>query len=358
MRYHIISTHKGNKKLSYRKVAAIVGVHHNTARHWIEVYKRTGQVKDAHRSGRKSKLTTAGLAKVSKRLSQQEANTSFSAARLSQLLKAEAGIQVSPETVRRHCRASRWGYGFARKVLLLRPMHKTKRLAWARKHLSKRTAFSAWMITDSKVFLLHKTASKPGVKIWYPKGARPSVPVVRHSRGVHVYLGVTKYGITKLVYVTGGGSQKSAYLNPKTGQPYSGVSASEYQKQVLPELIREGNRIFSMHGKGAAEWKFQQDNARPHVAKGTKALLDQLLPNQAVHDWPACSPDLSWIENIWSWAEQEVNKRYPVLNTVDELKAALADVFSSIPSEMLKAHVRGMRGRLEAVIKQSGGQIR
>ena len=46
------------------------------------------------------------------------------------------------------------------------------------------------------------------------------------------------------------------------------------------------------------------------------------------------------------------------MNTVDELKAALADVFSSIPSEMLKAHVRGMRGRLEAVIEQSGGQIR
>ena len=358
VRYHIISTYKGNKKLSYRQIAAIVGAHHNTVKHWIEIFKRTGQVKDARRSGRKPKLTTAGLAKVSKRLSQQDANTSFSAARLSQLLKAEAGIQVSPETVRRHCRASGWGYGFARKVLLLRPMHRIKRLAWARKHLSKRTTFAAWMITDSKVFLLHKTASKLGVKIWYPRGGRPSVPIVRHSRGVHVYLGVTKYGITKLIFVTGGGSQQSDYLNPKTGQPYNGVSATEYQKQVLPELIREGNRIFSMHGKGASEWKFQQDNARPHVAKGTKALLEQLMPNQAVHDWPACSPDLSWIENVWSWAEQQVNKRYPVLNTVDELKTALADVFSSIPSEMLKAHVRGMRGRLEAVIEQSGGQIR
>ena len=214
------------------------------------------------------------------------------------------------------------------------------------------------MITDSKVFLLHKTASKPGVKIWYPKGGRPVIPIVRHSQGVHAYLGVTKHGVTKVIYVTGGGSQKSSYINSKTGQLHTGVSAAEYQEQVLPELIKEGNRIFSAHGKGASEWKFQQDNARPHVAQSTKALLDQLMPNQVVHDWPACSPDLSWIENIWSWAEQELNKGYPQLNTTDELKNALTDVLSNIPSEMLRNHVRGMRNRLEAVIQQSGGQIR
>ena len=358
VRYHIISTWKSNQQLSYRAIGAIVGAQHKAVKHWIQVYKRTGRVNDAPRSGRKPKLTTAGLAKVSKKLLQQDVPTGFSSSRVAGLLKAEAGIQVSAETVRRHCRGTEWGYGFARKVLMLRPPHKAKRLAWARKHLSKRTSFSSWMITDSKVFLLHKTTSKLGVKVWWPKGGRPSVPIVRHSQGVHVYLGVTKYGVTKVIFVTGGGSQKSAYINPKTGLPHTGVSACEYQEQVLPELIREGNRIFSAHGKGAAEWQFQQDNARPHVAQSTKDLLDQIMPDQVVHDWPACSPDLSWIENIWAWAEQEVNKRYPVLHTVDELKVAITDVLSSIPSEMLKAHVRGMRGRLEAVIQRAGGQIR
>ena len=358
VRWHIISTWKANKHLSYRQIGDTVGADPKTVKLWIQVYKRTGRVNDAPRSGRKPKLTTAGLAKVNHKLSQQAVPTAFSSARLAGLLKAEAGIHVSPETVRRHCRTTEWGYGFAKKVLMLRPPHKLKRLAWAKKHLSKRTAFSRWMITDSKVFLLHKTASKFGVKMWWPKGERPSVPVFRHSQGVHVYLGVTKYGVTKVIFVTGGGSQKSEYINPKTGLPHTGVGASEYQERVLPELIREGNRIFSAHGKGASEWHFQQDNARPHVAQSTKDLLDQLMPNQVVHDWPACSPDLSWIENVWSWAEQEVNKRYPLLQTIDELKEAITDVLSSIPSEMLKAHVRGMRGRLEAVIEQAGGQIR
>ncbi|GFX58939.1 hypothetical protein TNCV_806431 [Trichonephila clavipes] len=42
---------------------------------------------------------------------------------------------------------------------------------------------------------------------------------------------------------------------------------------------------------------FQQDNARPHVAKTVKSYLDsqqvQLLP------WPAYSPDMSPIEHVW-----------------------------------------------------------
>ena len=357
-RWHIISTYKANKQLSYRQIGALCKANHSQVKHWVEVYERTHKVNDQPRSGRKPKLTTAGLAKLSKVVSKQDALGVFSAEQLCHLLKEEAGIEVSPQTVRRRCRAEKWGYGFAKKVLMLRPPHKVKRLAWARKHLSKRTSFAAWMITDSKVFLLHKTASKSGVKMWWPKGGRPRIAIVRHSKGVHAYLGVTKYGVTKVIFVTGGGSQKSEFINPKTGQPYSGVSASEYQEHVLPELIKEGNRIFSTNGNWASEWKFQQDNARPHVAKSTKSLLDQLMPDRAVHDWPACSPDLSWIENIWSWAEQELNKRYPRLDTIDELKAALTTVLGNIPSEMLKNHVRGMRARLEAVIEQNGGQIR
>lgn len=53
-----------------------------------------------------------------------------------------------------------------------------------------------------------------------------------------------------------------------------------------------------------------------------------------------------------------MNKRYPRLNSADELKVALTNVLGNIPPDMLKNHVRGMRGRLEAVIEQSGGQIR
>ncbi len=42
---------------------------------------------------------------------------------------------------------------------------------------------------------------------------------------------------------------------------------------------------------------FQQDNAKPHTAAITTAWLHSRRVQ--VLNWPACSPDLSPIENIW-----------------------------------------------------------
>lgn len=355
-RWHIVSTHKAQPDLSYRTIGAKVGVDHKTVQHWLQVYERTHNVNDEHRSGRKPVLPADALLKVNNSVTKQQGSQVFSANKLTKLLESEAGIKVSPSTVRRQLKGSGWRYGCAKKVLMLKPAHKQSRLLFCRKHLNIPTSFSPWMFTDSKLFLLHKTSGKAGVRIWYPKGGRPSVGVVKQSQGVHVYLGVTKYGATKLVFVTGGGSQRSVHINPKTGQPYSGVSAIEYQEHVLPVLIREGNRLFQP-SRWASEWIFQQDNARAHTASSTKAVLEELLPNRFVQDWPPMSPDLSWIENIWSWAQGRLNKLYVDIQTIDELKAALVEVLGNIPSKMLRKHVRHMPSRLEKVVKQNGGPI-
>ena len=314
-------------------------------------------MKDKQRSGRNCLISRSAVEHIKAKVLEGGCVEAFSAARLSALLQAGFGSHVSSRTVCRTLKGANWKYGHAKRELMLKPSHKQQRLAWAQKHLHKRTAFQSWMFTDSKVFLLHKTASKAGVKVWFPADCRPSSPVAKHSKGLHVYLGVTKFGITPLVFVTGGGSQKSEHINPKTGVEHTGVSAAEYQKDVLPVLIKHGNLLFASQGSWGSTWVMQQDNARPHTAASTKAMLHKVLPNRVELEWPALSPDLSWIENVWSWAERKLQTSYNSLRTIDELKAALVHIFGKVPREMLRKYAEGMPNRLNKVVQQGGGFI-
>ncbi len=59
-----------------------------------------------------------------------------------------------------------------------------------------------------------------------------------------------------------------------------------------------------------ALWRvFQQDNAKPHTSAITTAWLRSRRVR--VLNWPACSPDLSPIENIWCIIEQKIRQRWP-----------------------------------------------
>ncbi len=54
---------------------------------------------------------------------------------------------------------------------------------------------------------------------------------------------------------------------------------------------------------------FQQDNAKPHTATITTAWLRSR--RVWVLNWPACSPDLSPIENIWCIIKRKIHQRQP-----------------------------------------------
>ncbi len=92
---------------------------------------------------------------------------------------------------------------------------------------------------------------------------------------------------------------------------------------------------------------FQQDNAKPHTAA---AITTTWLRSRRVRvpNWPACSPDLSPIENIWRIIKQKIHQRRP--RTLQQLETYIRQEWDQIPK--LQKLITSMPRRLQTVWKE------
>jgi hypothetical protein len=67
---------------------------------------------------------------------------------------------------------------------------------------------------------------------------------------------------------------------------------------------------------------------------------------------PPCSPDLNPIENLWSWVVRSL--RYRNITTLVQLRAALKDIWASVPATLRKNLAGSMSKRLELVMEKDG----
>ncbi len=90
---------------------------------------------------------------------------------------------------------------------------------------------------------------------------------------------------------------------------------------------------------------FQHDNARPHTASITTSWLRRRRIQ--VLKWPACSPDLSPIENICRIIKRKMRQRRP--KTVEQLEACIRQEWDNIPIPKLEQLVSSVPRRLQTV---------
>ena len=95
-------------------------------------------------------------------------------------------------------------------------------------------------------------------------------------------------------------------------------------KELLLPLIPEGRRGTIV---------YQQDNATIHEANLTKMWL--LHQNIKTVDWPAHSPDLNTIENVWGLLARRVYANGRVLSTIDELRSCILTEWQNLETETI-----------------------
>ncbi len=97
---------------------------------------------------------------------------------------------------------------------------------------------------------------------------------------------------------------------------------------------------------------FMQDNAPCHTARLVKDFLTQ--ESISVLPWPAQSPDLNPIENLWALIKRKLAAEFPIPKTRSELIANVTAIWRGITPELCRNLADSMINRIKEVLEKNG----
>ena len=223
----------------------------------------------------------------------------------------QIGLETSTSSVNRLARDMKFVSVFTQKQEQLTEQQKRYRVEFCRGIQLWFGFFLPWVFTDETMLVLNPTKKR--------------VRIIRGVDSESKFIDVKGYPAKLMVWAAISRDFKSSLIRIR-----GGLTAIEYQN-----LLRE-NRIFELLNDrfGQSAYVFQQDGARPHTAKTTLQFLKantEILPDR--YHWPASSPDLNVIENLWAILKYEM--RYDQIHDVDSMYNEAVRVWDQIPIDVV-----------------------
>ncbi|GFX03952.1 transposable element Tcb1 transposase [Trichonephila clavipes] len=234
---------------------------------------------------------------------------------------------VSSRTIRRRLQQSGLS---AKRPLPLTQNHRRLRHQCCDERRMWEAEWNEVVFTDeSRICLQHHDGR---IRVWRHRGERMLNSCVMHRHtgpapSIMVWDGIGYHSRTPLVRIAGT------------------LSSQRYISEVLKPVVLS-------YLQGLAKAIFQQDNARPHVAR----IVQRFFVNHQIEllPWLARSPDLSPIENMWSRVAQRLTQITPPASTPDQLWQRVEPARSAVPQEQFQSLFESVPRRVAAVISITG----
>ncbi|GFV82660.1 transposable element Tcb2 transposase [Trichonephila clavipes] len=241
---------------------------------------------------------------------------------------AASGKQISRKTVARRLRG---GGLYARRPVVCVPLtrqHRTTRLQWYRKHHNwTEQDWTCVLFSDEGRFSLSSDCRCQ--LIWRESGTayRPENIQEKDRYPTCIIM------VLASIMINGRTRQHVVANGTMTGQRYiDGV--------LLPHV-----RLF--RGAVGDKFVFMDDNATCHRTLAVQDCLDSEGNQRLV--WPARSPDLNPIENVWdALGRQVAGRNYPPTNK-NTLIRALTEEWDKLPQQLLDNVVQSMKKVIESI---------
>ena len=295
-----------------------------TVRRWLTRWKNESAVEVRPRSGRKRKMSELDEAKMLVFLQTNQSATLRE-------IKTKVELECSLRTINDYLKANKVHSFNAPLKPSHFPHHLVARLSFAK--FVKKWSLSKWervIFSDESSFRNHRSCAR---KVWRMRGVEGSVKA-------------SMFAATKEIRINvwGAISVDGIFSLKKVANKFDGLMYLHVLEEVMPQLSQKRPTFIWM-----------QDNASIHE-RGE--VLDYFEHNEIPRlMWPARSPDLNPIENLWGYITRKLDAMVDAngeATTEDELWQRVQRCANETSTQFFKNLYESLLKRVKLVIEKDG----